>query len=126
MSDAMELLKAAATSGYVTGGDAVDKFVNRVNEQKALIKKIAAGEKISQRSLWFKKDAEGYVVRIGRNAFEVAGSKLFRAADLDGVTAVLDAAMEIIKGDDKLRAMITKHSVDKSAQLKAGRKPKKK
>lgn len=77
MTNAIELLKSAATTGFVGGQNPVDIFYN----------------KIDTRSLWFRKDGAGYVVRIGRNAFEIAGSKLFRAEDLDGVVAILNALL---------------------------------
>lgn len=41
-------------------------------------------------------------MRIGRDTFEIAGSKLFRAADLDAVVVILNAAKDAIQSDKKL------------------------
>ena len=126
MTNALELLKSAATTGTTnTGGDPIAIFMQKIAQQIDYAAKVKAGEKINTRSLWFRKDAQGYVVRIGRNGFEVAGSKLFRAADLDAVIQVLNAAKAVIETDDKLKAVIAKHSAERSARLKAGRAKKK-
>lgn len=121
MANAIELLKAAATSGVVGGQSPLEIFYSKLAEQVRLAGEVKGGKQINTRSLWFRKDREGYVVRIGRMALEVAGSKLFRAKDLDEVVAILGAAKEAIAADDKLQAAIAKHSVERSARLKAGR-----
>ncbi|WP_018898916.1 hypothetical protein [Rhizobium sp. 2MFCol3.1] len=117
----MELLKAAATTGVVGGQTPLEIFYGKLAAQIENAKQVKAGKELNTRSLWFRKDAQGYVVRIGRNAFEIAGSKLFRAPDLDGVIKVLDAAKEVIDGDKALQEKIAKHSAERSARLKAGR-----
>ncbi|MNT57103.1 hypothetical protein D3C72_1944510 [compost metagenome] len=60
-------------------------------------------------------------MRIGRNAFEIAGSKLFRAADLDKVADILKAAGEAILQDKDLQDKIALHSMERSERLKVGR-----
>jgi hypothetical protein len=65
------------------------------------------------------------VVRIGRAAHEIAGSRLFRAKDLDGVVEILTAAKMAVEQDKKLQEAIAKHSADRSERLKAGRAKKK-
>jgi hypothetical protein len=121
MANPMELLKAAATTGVVGGQSPVEVFYGKLAAQIENAKQVKAGKELNTRSLWFRKDANGYVVRIGRNAFEIAGSKLFRAKDLDEVITLLGAAKEAIVADDKLQAVITKHSAVRSERLKAGR-----
>ncbi|WP_368516672.1 hypothetical protein [Rhizobium sp.] len=121
MTNAIELLKAAATTGTVGGQSPIEVFYSKLAQQVKLAGEVKEGKAHNTRSLWFRKDRDGYVVRIGRNAFEVAGSKLFRAKDLDEVVAILSAAKEAIEGDAKLQAAITKHSAERSARLKAGR-----
>lgn len=121
MANAIELLKAAATTGAVGGQSPLDIFYTKLAEQVRLAGEVKEGKQHNTRSLWFRKDREGYVVRIGRNGFEIAGSRLFRAKDLDEVVGILGAAKEAIQADDKLQAAIAKHSADRSARLKAGR-----
>jgi hypothetical protein len=121
MANALELLKSSATTGVVGGQTPLEIFYGKMKQQVIFAMDVRAGKQINTRSLWFRKDAQGYVVRIGRNAFEIAGSKLFRAPDLDGVIKVLDAAKEVIEGDAKLQAAIAKHSAERSERLKAGR-----
>ncbi|PDS75450.1 hypothetical protein [Rhizobium sp. L43] len=121
MANALELLKSAATAGVVGGQSPLEIFYSKLDQQVKLAGEVKDGKTHKTRSLWFRKDRDGYVVRIGRNAFEVAGSKLFRAADLDAVVAILTAAKEAIAADDKLQAVIAKHSAERSARLKAGR-----
>ncbi|WP_018897146.1 hypothetical protein [Rhizobium sp. 2MFCol3.1] len=121
MANALELLKSSATTGVVGGQSPLEIFYSKLDAQVKLAGEVKEGKQINTRSLWFRKDAQGYVVRIGRNAFEIAGSKLFRAKDLDEVVALLKAAKEAIGADEKLQAAIAKHSAERSARLKAGR-----
>lgn len=121
MSNALETLKAAATTGNVGGQSPVDIFFDKLDAQVAYVTDVKEGKQINSRSLWFRKDGPGYIVRIGRNAFEIAGSKLFKANDLDGVVTILNAAKEAIKADTKLQDAIAVHSMERSERLKAGR-----
>ncbi|HWV32182.1 MAG TPA: hypothetical protein VN038_21120 [Dyadobacter sp.] len=121
----MELLKAAATTGHVGGRSPLDIFYDKIKTQIEYAGQVKAGKDISTRSLWFRKDGAGYVVRIGRNAFEIAGSKLFRAADLDKVVEILTAAKMTIEQDKKLHDTIALHSLERSERLKKGRAKKK-
>lgn len=125
MTNAIELLKSAATTGTVAGQSPLEIFYSKLAQQIKLAGEVKEGKAHNTRSLWFRKDREGYLVRIGRNAFEIAGSKLFRAKDLDEVVAILTAAKEAIESDTKLQAAIAKHSAERSARLKAGRAKKK-
>ncbi|MGE6781291.1 hypothetical protein ACQKGL_02075 [Ensifer adhaerens] len=121
MTSALELLKSAATTGFVGGKTPLEIFYSKIDVQIEYVKQAKEGKDLKQRSLWFRKDGAGYVVRIGRNAFEIIGSKLFRAADLDGVVTILDAAREAIKQDKKLQEHITQFSAERSERLKKGR-----
>lgn len=121
MTNALELLKSAATTGNVGGKNPLDIFYGKIEQQIEYAKQIKAGKDINTRSCWFRKDSGDYIVRIGRNAFEVAGSKLFKAADLDGVVELLTAAREAIKQDKKLQDTIALHSLERSERLKKGR-----
>ncbi len=121
MTNAIELLKAAATTGSVGGLTPVEIFLTKIDAQIANAKEVKEGKTLNTRSLWFRKDGAGYVVRIGRNAFEIAGSKLFKASDLDQVVAILTAAKEAIQADAKLQETITKFSKERSERLKKGR-----
>ncbi|NTF34265.1 hypothetical protein [Rhizobium skierniewicense] len=126
MANAIDTLKAAATTGHVSGNNPLDIFFNKLDAQVAYVGDVKEGKAINSRSLWFRKDGPGYIVRIGRNAFEIAGSKLFKAADLDGVVVILNAAKEAIKADTKLQDAIAVHSMERSERLKAGRAKNKK
>ncbi|WVT74001.1 hypothetical protein QM996_02485 [Sinorhizobium chiapasense] len=126
MTNAIELLKSAATTGFVGGRNPLEIFYMKLDTQIEYAKQVKDGKALNSRSLWFRKDGAGYVVRIGRNAFEVAGSKLFRAADLDGVVELLTAAKAAIGQDQKLQETIAKHSAERSERLKAGRAKSKK
>lgn len=121
MANALEILKSAATTGHVGGQNPVDIFYTKLQTQIDYAGQIKDGKTINTRSLWFRKDGAGYIVRIGRNAFEIAGSKLFRAADLDGVVTILKAAKEAIQADKKLQDAIAIHSMERSERLKVGR-----
>ena len=121
MTNALELLKSAATTGTVAGKSPLDIFYGKLDTQIEYAKQVKAGKDINTRSLWFRKDGAGYILRIGRNAFEIAGSKLFKAKDLDHVVTLLVAAKEAIKGDTKLQDLIAMHSLERSERLKAGR-----
>lgn len=121
MTNALELLKSAATTGNVGGKNPLDIFYGKIEQQIEYAKQIKAGKDINTRSCWFRKDGGNYIVRIGRNAFEVAGSKLFKTADLDGVVELLTAAREAIKQDKKLQDTIALHSLERSERLKKGR-----
>ncbi len=125
MANAIELLKAAATTGVISGQSPLDIFDGKLKQQIEYAGQVKEGKAINTRSLWFRKDAQGYVVRIGRNAFEIAGSKLFRAKDLDEVIAILNAAKEAIQSDKKLQDTIALHSLERSERLKKGRAKKK-
>lgn len=124
MTNALELLKASATTGIVGGKSPLDIFYSKIDTQIEYAGQVKAGKDINTRSLWFRKDGAGYVVRIGRNAFEIAGSKLFRAADLDKVIELLAAAKAAIQQDKKLQDVIALHSLERSERLKKGRKAK--
>ena len=63
---------------------------------------------------------------VNPNAFEIAGSKMFRAKDLEGVVALLAAAKAAIQADKQLQDTIALYAMERSERLKAGRKPKKK
>lgn len=121
MTNALELLKAAATTGNVGGRNPMEIFFGKLDTQIEYVGQIKEGKAINSRSLWFRKDGAGYVVRIGRNAFEVAGSKLFKADDLDHVVAILKAARAAIAEDKTLQGKIAAHSKERSERLKAGR-----
>lgn len=121
MTNALELLKSAATTGNVGGKNPLDIFYSKLDQQIEYAGRVKAGKELNSRSLWFRKDGANYIVRIGRNAFEVAGSKLFRAADLDGVVELLTAAKAAIQQDKKLQDTIALHSMERSERLKAGR-----
>lgn len=121
MTNALELLKASATTGNVGGRSPLDIFYSKIDTQIDFAKQMKEGKPVNSRSTWFRKDGAGYVVRIGRNAFEIAGSKLFRAADLDAVVDLLVAAMAAIREDKALQDVIALHSMERSERLKAGR-----
>lgn len=121
MTNALELLKASATTGIIAGRNPLDIFYSKIDTQIEYAGQIKAGKDINTRSLWFRKDGAGYIVRIGRNAFEIAGSKLFRAADLDKVIDILNAAKAAIAADKRLQDTIALHSMERSERLKAGR-----
>ncbi|MDR6757198.1 hypothetical protein J2Y48_002494 [Mycoplana sp. BE70] len=121
MTNALELLKASATTGNVGGRNPLEIFYSKIDTQIAFAKQVKDGKDINTRSLWFKKDGAHYIVRVGRNAFEIAGSKLFRANDLDAVVELLGAAKDAIKADKALQDVIALHSMERSERLKAGR-----
>lgn len=121
MTNAIELLKSAATTGTVGGRSPLDIFYGKIDTQIEFAKQMKDGKPVNSRSTWFRKDGAGYVVRIGRNAFEIAGSKLFRASDLDKVVELLVAAKAAIEQDKKLQDAIALHSMERSERLKAGR-----
>lgn len=121
MTSAIELLKSAATTGVVGGRNPLEIFYSKIDTQIEFAKQVKGGKDINTRSLWFRKDGAGYVVRIGRNAFEIAGSKLFRADDLDKVVELLTAAKAAIGQDKKLQDAIALHSMERSERLKKGR-----
>lgn len=121
MANALDTLKAAATTGHVGGQNPVDIFYTKLQTQIDYAKQVKEGKQINSRSLWFRKQGAEYVVRIGRNAFEIAGSKLFKAADLDGVVTILKAAKEAIQQDKALQDKIAIQSMERSERLKAGR-----
>lgn len=121
MTNALELLKSAATTGNVGGKNPLDIFYSKIDTQIAFAKQLKEGKPVNSRSCWFRKDGAGFIVRIGRNAFEVAGSKLFKANDLDAVVTLLSAAKEAIRADKKLQDTIALHSMERSERLKAGR-----
>jgi hypothetical protein len=121
MTNALELLKASATNGAVTGKSPVDIFYGKLAQQIEYAGQIKEGKTLNTRSLWFRKDTAGYIVRIGRNAFEIAGSKLFKAADIDAVVELLKAAKMAIEQDKALQDAIALHSMERSERLKKGR-----
>ncbi len=121
MANALELLKTLATTGNVGGKNPLDIFYGKIGTQIEYAGQVKDGRAIDKRSLWFRKDGAGYIVRIGRNAFEIVGSKFFEVADLDAVATLLDAAKEAIKADKKPQDVIALHSMERSEQLKAGR-----
>lgn len=121
MTNAIELLKASATTGHVAGQNPLDIFYNKIDTQISYAKQVKEGKEINTRSLWFRKQGSEYIVRIGRNAFEIAGSKLFRAADLDKVVELLTAAKAAIGQDKDLQDKIALHSMERSERLKKGR-----
>lgn len=121
MANALELLKAAATNGNVGQRNPMEIFYDKLATQITYAGQVKEGKEINTRSLWFRKEGAGYVVRIGRNAFEIAGSKLFKADDLDGVVVILKAAKEAIQADKKLQDAIAIHSMERSERLKVGR-----
>ena len=125
MTNALELLKSAATTGVIGGQSPLEIFYSKLRQQLKFANEMKEGKQHKTRSLWFRKDRDGYVVRIGRNAFEIAGSKLFRATDLDKVIEILTAAEMAVQQDQKLQAAIADHSKERSARLKAGRAKKK-
>ena len=125
MANALETLKAAATTGHVGGRNPLEIFYDKIRTQIEYAGQIKTGKDINTRSLWFRRDGAGYVVRIGRNAFEIAGSKLFRAADLDKVVEILTAAKTTIEQDKKLQDTIALQSLERSERLKKGRAKKK-
>ncbi len=124
MTNALELLKGAATTGTIAGKSPLDLFMDKIDTQIAYAGQVKAGKEISTRSLWFRKQGSEYIVRVGRNAFEIGGSKLFKAADLDKVVELLAAAKMVIQQDKKLQDAIATHSMDRSERLKKGRKAK--
>lgn len=121
MTNALELLKSAATTKSVGANNPIDIFYGKIDAQIAFAKEAIEGKAINTRSTWFRKVGNAYEVRIGRNAFEIAGAKLFKANDLNGVIDVLNAAKMVIQQDKKLQEVIAKHSADRSERLKAGR-----
>lgn len=121
MTNALELLKSAATTGNVGGKNPLDIFYGKIDTQIGYAKQLKEGKVVNSRSCWFRKDGAAFIVRIGRNAFEVAGSKLFKANDLDQVVTLLEAAKEAIRADKKLQDTIALHSMERSERLKAGR-----
>lgn len=125
MTNALELLKSAATTGTVGGRNPLEIFYSKLDTQIEYAKQMKEGKPVNSRSTWFRKDGAGYVVRIGRNAVEIAGSKLFRAEDLDKVVELLTAARAAIGQDKKLQDAIALHSMERSERLKKGRAKKK-
>lgn len=121
MTNALELLKAAATTGNLGAKNPLDIFYSKIDAQIEYASQINAGKDINSRSCWFRKDGANWIVRIGRNGFEIAGSKLFKAPDLGAVVEILSAAKEAIKADTKLQDTIALHSLERSERLKAGR-----
>ncbi|MGO1160854.1 hypothetical protein ACTOV4_02725 [Brucella sp. C7-11G] len=121
MTNAIALLKAAATTGVIPTRDPIEIFMQKVDGQINYAKQVKEGKEVNTRSLWFKRDGAEYIVRIGRNAFEIAGSKLFRAKNLDAVVELLGAAKQAIRDDKQLQQVIAKHSSERSERLRVGR-----
>lgn len=121
MNQALALLKAAATDNMPVARDPIGIFLSKIDTQITYAKQVKEGKEINTRSLWFKKEGAEYIVRVGRNAFEIAGAKLFKAKDLDTVVELLGAAKQAIKEDKALQQVIAKHSADRSERLKEGR-----
>ncbi|MBM7323864.1 hypothetical protein JS562_12160 [Agrobacterium sp. S2] len=121
MNQALALLKAAATDNMPVARDPIGIFLSKIDTQIAYAKQVKEGKEINTRSLWFKKEGAEYIVRVGRNAFEIAGAKLFKAKDLDTVVELLGAAKQAIREDKALQQVIAKHSADRSERLKEGR-----
>ncbi|MFW7357482.1 MAG: hypothetical protein ACODTL_16180 [Brucella sp.] len=121
MNQALALLKAAATDNMPVARDPIGIFMSKIDTQIAYAKQVKEGKEINTRSLWFKKEGAEYIVRVGRNAFEIAGSKLFKAKDLDTVVELLGAAKQAIREDKALQQVIARHSADRSERLKEGR-----
>lgn len=123
MSNALELLKSAATV-RVTGNDPVKTFVNRINTQLAYAKDIKDGKTVNSKSTWFKRNGTGYLVSIGRSPLAIAGTEWFAADDIDGVIAVLAAGREVIQTDKQVQAAVIERAAVKGAKLAAARKAK--
>lgn len=121
MTTHIEILKPAATTGPVVGKNPVEILLAKLDQQASYPGDLIAASLVSGRSLWFRRDGAGRIVRIGRNAFDIAGSKLFRAADLEKVIEILNATKAAIQTDKKLQDTIALHSLKRSKQLKAGR-----
>lgn len=125
MTNALELLKSAATSAPVGGKTPVDVFISKIQQQKAYIADMKANKAVNSRVLWFKKQGGEYVLRVGRSGLEIAGSKFFKAKDLDAVADLLDAVKSAIEADKALQDEIAKTAQDRTAKLRAGRAKKK-
>ncbi len=96
-----------------TGKSPLDIFYGKLNTQIGYAGDLKEGKTVNTRSCWFRKDGNGYVLRIGRNALEIAGSKLFRAQDLDGVIQLLNAAKVAIETDKALQDTIATNSMER-------------
>lgn len=126
MSKALDILKAAATNQMqVVSSNPVDIFLNKINQQITYVSETKEGKQHNTRSLWFKKNGNEYVVRIGRMALEIGGAKAFKANDLDAVVVLLNAAKDEIQSDKKLQDTIAVYSMERSERLKQGRANKK-
>lgn len=127
MTNALELLKAAATNNANIGNKtAVEVFIGKIAQQIEYATEVKEGKRENNtRSLWFKKNGATFIVRIGRTAMEIAGAKAFTANNIDGVIAILNAATTEIQRDTKLQEAITRTANERSTRLKAGRAAKK-
>lgn len=125
MTNALELLKASATTQPVGGKGAVEVFLGKIDQQKAHVKELQADKKVNTRLLWFRKQGTEYVVRAGRSGLEIAGAKFFSAKDLDGVATLFDAMKAAIEQDKALQEAIVKAAATRTDKLRAGRAKKK-
>ncbi|WP_342162542.1 hypothetical protein [Methylobacterium sp. SD21] len=116
---------AAPKENTPVARDAVSVFYSKIDRQVALAEQAKAGEKVSARVTWFKRDGAGYRVKIGREALKFGDHQWFAAASLDEVIERLKMAKEVITNSEALRQQIVRNSNARSERMQGTRKAKK-
>ena len=68
MTNALELLKASATTGTVGSRSPLDIFYGKINTQIEFAKQMKDGKPANSRSTWFRKDGAGFHLWLERSA----------------------------------------------------------
>ncbi|MDY8109131.1 hypothetical protein U0C82_08230 [Fulvimarina sp. 2208YS6-2-32] len=116
--DLQSLFASAATKPTPTASDPVAVFQGKIQRQLGFLRDAQAGTPVSNRSTWFRPHGAGYTVKIGRDPLDMGnGATLFRADDLQGVRALLEAAHQLVQEDPKLREQIQANAKARKARL---------
>ncbi|MCK2054754.1 hypothetical protein [Methylobacterium sp. 37f] len=116
---------AAPANSASKPGDPVSVFFGKIERQIGFAEQAKRGDKINQRSAWFRPEGAGYRLKIGREALRFGEHQWFAAANLDEVVERLKMARQVIEASDTLRAQIAANSKARGERMQGARKARK-
>ena len=116
---------AAPVNSEAKSNDPIAIFFGKIERQIGFAEQAKRGDKINQRSAWFRPEGAGYRIKIGREALKFGEHQWFLADSLDEVIERLKLARQVIEASDTLRAQIAANSKARGERMQGARKAKK-
>ena len=94
---------AAPVNSEAKSNDPIAIFFGKIERQIGFAEQAKRGDKINQRSAWFRPEGAGYRIKIGREALKFGEHQWFLADSLDEVIELINLSRQVYVVSDHIR-----------------------